>query len=130
MRKHLVVLFTVYFFISSTGLLYSKHFCGKRSSRSIWGINISDTKACQCKHDGKDHKKKCCTTTSQWHKANFDAAKHFHSSLNFQQFLAPTLFIQLDYIIDDDSHILVRPNNHSPPVFKTAYFIIIRKLLI
>ena len=130
MKKHLTLIFAIYFFFSSVGIVYSIHSCGKRSSKAIWGLNVSTEKACKCKHDGKTHKKGCCDTTSKWHKAKNDLGKHIPATFHLQNYLVPNDFCNHFFSIEKITVNLVIPSSHSPPSQKTPYFIRFRTLVI
>ena len=130
MKKHLTIIFTIYFFFSSVGIVYSIHSCGKRSSKFIWGVHVSTEKACKCKHDGKTHKKGCCDTTTKWHKAKNDLGKNISATFHLQNYLVPIDFCNFVFSIEKLNVDLVIPASHSPPLLKTPFFIRFRALLI
>lgn len=93
MKNKLTLLFTIYFFLTSVGILYSKHYCGSKVSGAIWGISISNKKACACSHNTSKHKKSCCKSDVKILKAKTDTSKT-QTSYQLQNLkLALTLFI-------------------------------------
>ena len=132
MKNKLTILFAFYFFLTSVGLVFGKHYCGNKVSNSIWGISISNVKACGCSHDGAKHKKNCCKSESKWVKASTDVSKTQTSiqltKLNFSNALFLHSFFNFNLgSVDTKSYFGVL---HSPPPKKFPLFLLNRSLLI
>jgi hypothetical protein len=88
-------IFAVYFFFTSVGLLFDTHTCGKKVNNSVWGISVSGSNACACKHENENHRKKCCSHDSKWLKADTGDSKLSVSQVLQKSFSA--LFISGGY---------------------------------
>ena len=132
MKNTLLILFTFYFTLTSIGVLYSTHYCGTKVSNTVWGISISPKKACACKHDGKKHKKSCCSSDSKWVKAQTDNSKVQASvKLNKLTFSQSLFIITIfNYIISPNMEEDCFKVSHSPPLPEEPLFLLHRSLII
>ena len=73
MKKMCNIIFTFYFFLTSVGVAFGSHYCGKKVSHSIWNISVSASKRCCCDHNQKsEYNGKCCKDVTKWVKAKSD----------------------------------------------------------
>jgi hypothetical protein len=132
MKNTLLILFTFYFTLTSVGVLYSTHHCGTKVSSTVWGVSISQERACACKHDGKKHKKSCCKSDSKWVKAATDQSKLQASlqlnKLSFSQSLVISSIF--NYIISPNKEEICFKVSHSPPLPEDPLFLLHRSLII
>ncbi len=85
MNAKLLIIFTVYFFLTSIGIVYTTHSCGKKISNTLWGINVSGYPKCLCNHDTDKHSKDdCCKDELLVIKAKTDSPTH-HTLLQFSK---------------------------------------------
>ncbi|MDI1355994.1 MAG: hypothetical protein PSX36_13825 [bacterium] len=134
MKKAALILFALYFLVSSVGVLYETHTCGTTQTSSIWGLPADHVKACTCNHEAeRAHKKKCCKNTSQWFKAGVESTtlKGYVKSLKFE--LAAICWFRTYYVTSEsfkEDAFLAYEVSHSPPISKNPHFITFRSLLI
>ena len=132
MIKLLHILFTFYFTLVSSGVLYSKHYCGSSVSHSLYGISIGSGSKCGCSHDNKQHNKECCKSETKILKADtqktgiqsqFKVCKPFEFSLLYTQSFECGIneFRVVKYVM---------AFVHPPPEPPTPLFIMNRNLLI
>jgi hypothetical protein len=132
MNKLFHIIFTLYFTVISSGVLFSKHICGDRVSRSVYGISIDSENNCCCSHDSAEHNKGCCKSETTVIKAEtqkfsvhsqFNIWKTFELNLLYTHtfVLAFKEFEELNYVVT-----LV----HPPPKPPTYLFIYNKSLLI
>lgn len=132
MKSRLLILFTFYFFVSSTGIFFSRHFCGPVTAGSVWGISLGKGKvSCCCKKKGRQHKKNCCKEESQWLKAKTDAPNH-HTFLKLKPPVVDLFDIFLPVaaplpLLSSTFHI---PIPRPPPTAKQPCFIFCKTLII
>ncbi|MDO8998295.1 MAG: hypothetical protein Q7W45_00915 [Bacteroidota bacterium] len=132
MIKLIHILFTIYFTLVSSGVLYSKHYCGTRVSHSVYGISLGSGSKCGCSHESEAHNKGCCKSETKILKAEtqkvFSASqckisKPFELSLLF----AHTFEF---YLTENRSWNHVIDFVHPPPKPPNPLFILNRNLLI
>lgn len=134
MKKSLLLLFTFYFFLASTGVVFGTHYCGKKKSHTVWGVSISESNACKCagKHPAKS--KGCCKNESTWLKADTDDSKTQTSNFQFnkgEKILFVNLFVTLSYLnIHNTKPVLSYQVSHPPPIYELPLFLQVRSLLI
>lgn len=126
------ILFTIYFTLVSSGVLYSKHYCGTSVSHSVYGISLGSGSKCGCSHDKKEHDKDCCKSETKILKA--DTQK---TSIQNQFKVCKPL--SLDVIHTYLTEFKISPFNaskyllasiHPPPKPPNPLFILNRNLLI
>lgn len=126
MKKGFVLLFTFYFFFSSIGVVFGTHYCGNKISRSIWGITFSNEKNCKCTHKSvyKD-KKKCCSHTTQWVKADTGKSKpEITLQITKTEISAAIIFLISYFDISSNNEILhTYQIDHSPPITGVPLFL-------
>ena len=133
MKKCFLILFAFYFFIASAGVVVGTHYCGTRSSNTVWNIAVTKSNGCACKHkSATEHKNKCCKDTTNWLKANTDVSK---TQANFQftkTEITPLVFstsiFNFSGVYKNNS--LAYTISHSPPLPDTPLFLKNRSLLI
>ena len=132
MKAKLVILFVIYFFIASVGIVYGTHSCGNRDSNTIWGLSVSSEHACLCKHDSSsNHKSNCCKDSVKWVKSKTDASKHQFTLKLIKVELCNSHFLNLVKLSKlSFEEKAVYKVSHSPPLGKTPFFIRFRTLLI
>jgi len=132
MKSTLTILFTVYFFLTSVGMVFGKHYCGNKVSNSIWGISISKVKACGCSHDGAKHKKNCCKSESKWVKASTDVSKTQASTQLNKISFSNALFLYSFFTFNVNSTDTKTYFGalHSPPPKTNPLFLLNRSLII
>ncbi|HXU28188.1 MAG TPA: hypothetical protein VN698_13235 [Bacteroidia bacterium] len=133
MKKQLIILFAFYFFLTSIGVVFGTHYCGTRSSNTVWNISVTKSNGCDCKHksDSK-HKNKCCKDTTKWIKANTDISK---VQANFQFTKTQIAPIGFSISIFNFFGVYKTKNiaysvSHSPPLPDLPLFLKKRSLLI
>lgn len=131
MKRNLIFIFSLYFFLTSVGVAYGTHQCGKRSSNSIWGLSISKEEACKCKNKTPKHHNSCCKNTTKWIKAQTDDSKT-HAKLNLRdlQITAVVYLFVTFFITNVATDINLHEVSHSPPLLKAPTFITFRSILI
>jgi hypothetical protein len=132
MKNTLTIIFSFYFFLTSVGFVFGKHYCGNKVSSSIWGISISKVKACGCSHDGAGHKKNCCKSESKWVKSSTDISKTQASiqitKLNFSNSFF--LYCIFSYNFNSTERETYFEVSHSPPPKSNPLFLLNRSLII
>ena len=132
MNKLLHIVFTFYFTLVSSGVLYSKHSCGESVSRSIYGISIDSGSKCCCSHDSAEHDKGCCESETKVIKAEtqkFNAQTHFKVWKPFEIKLLYTHLFELTYNeFREVKNVITFVD--PPPEPPTPLFILNKKLLI
>jgi hypothetical protein len=132
-KRGLVILFTFYFFLTSTGIVLGKHSCGNKISYTAWGIPVGEAKGCKCKHkeSPSEHKKNCCKSDTKWLKCassdsktqpSFEICKNTSIPLN-------SLFLSLFYLPVNTAYQAYKID-HSPPLPDIPLFLKNRILLI
>lgn len=133
MKKGLIILFTFYFFLSSVGIVLGKHSCGNKTSYTAWGIPVTETKTCKCKHKESvtEHKKNCCKSNTHWVKCTTsdskiqlgqEVSKNNHAIIN-------SYVIDLFYSVTKKEY-RAYDVFHSPPISGIPIFLKNRILLI
>ncbi len=132
MKKSFLLLFTFYFFFTSTGVVFGTHMCGKKVSHTIWGINVSEL-GCKCTQNTDcKHKKKCCKDDVKWVKANTSSSKaEVAFQFNKVEFTADILFI-VNWINKPfvKENLISYKTIHPPPLTSISLFLKNRILLI
>ena len=134
MKKGFFLLFTLYFFLTTTGVVFGTHYCGKKTSHTIWGMSIFDSNGCKCKHKSNGHSKGCCKQESKWIKADIDDSKI--SVSNFQikntELIAfnNLSFVCLKLFFFNSKPILSFQIDHPPPLYQLPSFLQNRTLII
>lgn len=134
MKKGFFLLFTLYFFFISTGIVLGNHYCGKKVSHTIWGISVFDSNGCKCKHKSNSHSKGCCKQESKWIKADIDDSKISISNFQIKNTELVT-FNNLSLVFSklflfNNKPILSFQIVHPPPLYKLPTFLQNRTLLI
>ncbi len=133
MKKHLLIIFAFYFFLTSVGVVFGTHYCGKKSSNTVWNISVSQNGSCACKHKSdSEHKSKCCKHIAKWIKANTDASKT-QVNLQFSKIkIAPILFDNSFFVFSFtyQTKNIAYSVSHSPPLEDIPLFLKNRSLLI
>ncbi len=134
MKKGFLILFTFYFLFISVGIVFGSHYCGKKVSHTVWGISISKSKSCKCKHAPNSiHKKGCCKHETKWIKCNTDDSKI--QATNFQiNKIEVTAFSKCiihlhTFSTTVDSFVSLRIS-HPPPISSPPFYILNRTILI
>lgn len=134
MKKGFLVLFTFYFFLSSTGVVFGTHYCGKKKSHTIWGLSIPDSNACKCSGKHPVKAKGCCKNESKWIKADTDDSKTQTNNFQFnkeEKALFIDFYVTLSYInISNTKPVLSYQVSHPPPLYELPLFLKVRSLLI
>lgn len=132
MNKLLHILFTFYFTLVSSGVLYSKHSCGENVSHSIYGISIGSGSKCCCSHDSAEHDNGCCESEIKVLKAEmqkFNTQTHLKVWKLCELNLFYNQVIALNYVEFKELNNVVTIV-HPPPKPPTPIFIFINNLLI
>lgn len=132
MNKLIHILFTFYFTLVSSGVLYSKHSCGESVSHSVYGISIDSGSKCCCSHDSAEHDKGCCeseTTVLKAETQKLSAKNHvtIWNPLELNLFYTHTLEL---YCNEFKELTRVISFVHPPPKPPTPLFILNNNLLI
>lgn len=134
MKKSILLLFTFYFFLSSTGVVFGTHYCGKKKSYTLWGVSIPDSDACKCAGMHPVKSKGCCKNESKWIKANTDDSKTQTNNFQFnkgEKILFVNLFVTLPYFnIPKPKPAISYQANRPPPIYELPLFLQVRSLLI
>jgi len=131
MKKSLLVRFTFYFLLISIGVVYGRHDCGKKVSHSLWGVTISQSKACSCVHTSELQQKKCCKKNVKWIKTNSNASKtDFNFHFKKTEIVVPVFFVFIWNNIKPDNAYRSFTISHSPPYGSTPLYLKNRILLI
>ena len=132
MNKIIHIIFTFYFTLISSGVLYSKHICGDNISHTVYGISIGSGSKCCCSHDSAEHNKGCCqseTTVLKAETQKFSAQTQFKIWKPFELNLLYTHSFEL--ICNEFKELnRVIAFVHPPPKPPTPLFILNKKLLI
>ena len=110
-----------------------KHECGNKTSYTAWGIPITETTGCKCKHKESlaDHKKNCCKANTKWIKSapsdsktqpTFEICKNTCSPIN------NTILSLFHLPLNKERHSF--EITHSPPIPDFPIFLKNRILLI
>lgn len=123
MKKTIFVLLAFLHLFTVVGFSMNLHFCMKKTSVSIAGIEIN--KSCKCKHDEKKHSKKCCNNKNVKVKADYSKDKTISktvslnpsysknsNSINSFVFIFNPQNSKSLFITNKGS-----PPKHSPPLF-------------
>jgi hypothetical protein len=73
MKRGVIILFTFYFYLVSTGVVLGTHYCGKSVSHTLWGMSM-DSQGCKCSPKAAK-KTGCCKQEHDWLKANTDDSR-------------------------------------------------------
>lgn len=132
MNKLVHIIFTFYFTLISSGVLYSKHSCGDSVSRSIYGISIDSGSKCCCSHDSASHDKGCCESETTIFKAEtqkFSAQTHLKVLKPCEFNLLYTHVFEFNYVEFKELNDVVN-FVHPPPKPPIPIFILHNNLLI
>lgn len=133
MKKSFIILFTFYFFLSSVGIVLGKHSCGSKIAYTAWGIPVTETKGCKCRHKELPaaHKKSCCKSGTEWIKAAPSDSKIQAAMEVCENCIAPVniTIIRVLYLPVKTNYIAYSPS-HSPPIPGIPLFLKNRILLI
>ena len=132
MNRLVHILFTIYFTLVSSGVLYSKHYCGTSVSHSVYGISLGSGGKCGCSHDKKEHDKDCCKSETKILKTDIQKTA-FQNQFKVCKPLSIELFgcnfIQLN-INFNGAEKRVFTFTHPPPKPPNPLFILNQNLLI
>jgi hypothetical protein len=131
MKRSIILLFTFYFFLASTGVVFGTHQCGKKVSYTLWGIPL-DADGCKCPPKAAK-KAGCCKHESEWLKADTDDTKTSNSDFQLKQsekfIVAVFIYSFVPQIIDKQGSSDIQLD-HSPPRCDLPIFLRNRSILI
>ena len=132
MKKGAILLFTCYFFLTTIGIVFGTHYCGKKISNSVWGVSLSNLNKCKCTHKSEySHKKKCCSHTTKWIKAKTDNSKvETAFQLNKIEFSAAIIYLIYSFDCNIKSTFITPKVADPPLITNTPLFLKNRILLI
>jgi hypothetical protein len=123
MKKTIVIFLVLMHLLTVVGISMNVHFCMRKTSVTIAGIDIH--KSCKCKHDEKKHSKKCCNNKDASVKADYSKDKSNNKLISISKDYGVDVFALYSFItiynIQESSTIVFSnkgsPPRHSPPLF-------------
>ena len=132
MKNKAAIIFAIYFFFISIGVLHTKHYCGSSVSNLIWGISLTKKNSCGCSHSQVGHKKKCCKSESTWVKGANEISKIQTSTQLTKNTFSKCLYTYSSFNYnflpnEKDFHFSI---SHAPPPKKNNLFLLYNSLII